>query len=208
VAEMLDIYDENMTWLGAKERAAVHRDGDWHRVFQCWVIYRDDAGRDFVVMQRRSPIKETFPNKLDVSAAGHYAAGETAREGLRELSEELGIAPRFDDLIPLGVRVSVARCGGLIDREFADVFFLVDGRPLSAYSYRCDEVAGLAALETTGALALLEHGTPLVAQAVGHGAAAQITVTRDDLIPTVDNYLYKIVLLAQRCLDGERRLAI
>lgn len=207
MGELLDTYDEKMTWLGAKERAAVHRDGDWHRVFQCWIIYRDHAGRDFVVMQRRGLTKETFPNKLDVSAAGHYAAGETVRDGLRELREELGIAPRFDDLIPLGVRVSVARCGSLIDREFADVFFLVDDRPLSAYNYRRGEVAGLVALEAAGALALLERGTPLTAEAVGHGVP-QVTVTQDDLIPTVDNYLYKVVLLARRCLDGDRRLAI
>lgn len=207
MGEFLDVYDENMRWLGVKERAAVHRDGDWHRVFQCWIIYRDAVGRVKIVMQRRGPTKETFPNKLDVSAAGHYAAGETVRDGLRELSEELGITPCFDDLIPLGVRVSVARCGGIIDREFADVFFLVDDRPLSAYDYRRDEIAGLAALDTDDALALFEQGTPATAEAVGHGAP-QITVTRDDLIPTVDNYLYKIVLLAQRCLNGERRLAI
>lgn len=207
MAELLDIYDENMTWLGTKERSAVHRDGDWHRVFQCWVIYRDSAGRDFVVLQRRGPHKDSFPNRLDVSAAGHYAAGEVTRDGLREVREELGIEARFDDLIPLGTRVSVARCGSLIDREFADVFFLIDGRPLSSYAYQRDEVAGLVALDVDAGLALIEGGRAVTAAAVGYGATV-VTLAPADFIPTVDSYLHKILLLARRCLNGETRLLI
>lgn len=207
MAEMLDIYDENMTWLGIKERSAVHRDGDWHRVFQCWVIYRDDAGRDFVVMQRRGPDKDFFPNRLDVSAAGHYAAGETRRDGVREVREELGVDVHYDDLIPLGLRVAVARQNGLVDREFADVFFLVDGRPLSGYAYQRDEVAGLVALDVDAGLTLIEGGGAVTATAVGHSAAV-ITLTSADFIPTIDSYLHKILLLARRCLSGEARLLI
>ncbi len=207
MAELLDIYDENLAWLGVRERAAAHRDGDWHRVFQCWVIYRDGAGRDFVVLQRRGPHKDFFPNRLDASAAGHYAAGETVRDGLRELREELGLDVAYDDLIPLGMRVAVARSGALVDREFADVFLLVDGRPLAAYSYQRDEVAGLVALDVDAGLALIERGGAATAAAVGQGAPA-VTLTADDFVPTRDRYLYKILLLARRCLDGERRLAI
>lgn len=207
MAELLDIYDENLTWLGVKDRAAVHRDGDWHRVFQCWVIYRDGAGRDFVLLQRRGPGKDFFPNRLDVSAAGHYTAGETVRDGLREVREELGLDVAYDDLIPLGLRVAVARSGGLIDREFADVFLLVDSRPLAAYRYQRDEVAGLVALDVDAGLALIERGGAVTAAAVGQGAP-QVTLTADDFVPTRDRCFYKILLLARRCLDGDRRLAI
>ena len=51
--EMLDIYDEEGRHIGVKERGSVHRDGDWHRVFHCWVVQRDACGRDLVLFQRR-----------------------------------------------------------------------------------------------------------------------------------------------------------
>ncbi|MBZ0275880.1 MAG: NUDIX domain-containing protein, partial [Anaerolineae bacterium] len=96
MTEILDIYDEQLNKIGTKERGAIHRDGDWHKVFHCWVAYRDESGRDFVVLQRRGPDTEVFPNLLDISAAGHYQAGETVRDGVREVREELGITVQFD----------------------------------------------------------------------------------------------------------------
>ena len=54
MTELLDIYDENGNHLGIKERRAVHLDGDWHRVFHCWVVYRDQDGVGHVVAQKRS----------------------------------------------------------------------------------------------------------------------------------------------------------
>ena len=42
-------------------------------------------------MQRRSPFKDTHPNQLDVSCAGHVNAGDDVLEStMRELEEELG----------------------------------------------------------------------------------------------------------------------
>ncbi|MBI5670267.1 MAG: NUDIX domain-containing protein [Chloroflexi bacterium] len=206
--ENLDIYDENLTWLGTKERGAVHRDGDWHRVFQCWVIFRDAQGRDWIVMQRRGAEKDFFPNLLDVSAAGHYAAGETMRDGVREIEEELGIRVTFDDLIPVGRRVGIARQGALIDHEIADVFLYVCDKPLREYDYQREEVAGLVAFDVDEGLALFarERDT-LEAQAVGLGQDA-VTLTRADFVPTKDAYVYKILVLAKRCLNGEKHLVV
>src|SRR5690606_26203377 len=143
---MLDIYDENMTHLGTKSRDDVHRDGDWHKVFHCWVIYRDEAGQDWVILQKRAPDKDTFPNYLDISAAGHYSVGETIQEAMRELEEELGLFSKFEDLIPLGVRIGIAKYGSLIDRQFADVFLYECNQPLQDYKYQQDEISGLIAL--------------------------------------------------------------
>ena len=60
MGELLDIYDENLKHIGVKERELVHRDGDWHRVFHCWIIYRDSVGTDYIVVQRRAPEKSSF----------------------------------------------------------------------------------------------------------------------------------------------------
>lgn len=208
MGEILDIYDENVNWLGTKAREAVHRDGDWHRVFQCWVIYRDMEGCDHIVVQRRGAQKDFFPNLLDVSAAGHYAAGETMQDGVREIREELGLDAAFDDLIPLGRRVSVNRLGDLLDYEFADVFFYRCDRPLHEYRYQREEVDGLAVFDIDDGLAMYAGECESIqAQAVGFGQDV-MTITRADFVPTNDAYLYKILVLAKRCLNGEKHLVI
>ena len=61
MAELFDIYDENLQKIGTKPRHEVHRDGDWHRVFHCWVIYRDTDGKDWVVLQKRGPNSRYLP---------------------------------------------------------------------------------------------------------------------------------------------------
>lgn len=208
MTEILDIYDENLTWLGTKDRGDVHRDGDWHQVFHCWVIYRDGAGCDFVTMQRRSPEVVTFPNLLYVSAAGHYAAGETMRDGVREMREELGIEVTFEDLIPVGRRVGVARHGSIIDHEIADVFFYICDKPLSEYHYQPEEVSGLVALNVDDGLALFSgERDSIQAEAVGYGQA-MVALSRADFVPTPDDYVYKVLVLAKRCLNGEKHLVV
>ncbi|HLV37581.1 MAG TPA: NUDIX domain-containing protein [Spirillospora sp.] len=205
---MLDIYDENMTHLGVKERGAVHRDGDWHRVFHCWVIYRDAAGQDFMVLQKRGPDKDIFPNRLDVTVGGHYEAGESMAEGVREIEEELGITARFDDLIPVGVRVTVARYEGLIDREFADNFLLVRDTAIGDYPYQQDEVSGLVALNIDETLALFAGERETIhAEAVGLGTSP-VEISLEHFIPLVDRPFYKALVLAKRCLNGEKHLVI
>ena len=112
MTEMLDIYDELNRYLGVKERASVHRDGDWHRVFHCWVVWRDAQGSDWLLLQRRGAHKPTFPLHLAVTVGGHYQAGESVEDGLREVREELGVYLPFAALIPCGRRNLVARWQG------------------------------------------------------------------------------------------------
>ena len=81
--EILDVFDEGGRHLGTKRRADVHRDGDWHLAFHLWVVA--PAG---VLLQRRARGKSSWPGFLDASAAGHLLAGETIRDGLREVDEE------------------------------------------------------------------------------------------------------------------------
>lgn len=74
----------------SKNRGEVHRDGDWHRSVHIWLV---DVDQSLLGLQKRSPNKDTFPGRWDISAAGHVEAGVTdSREtALRELAEELGI---------------------------------------------------------------------------------------------------------------------
>jgi len=71
-----------------KPKSEVHRDGDWHGAAHVWI--RNAQGQ--ILIQRRSPKKESWPNLWDVSVAGHISAGEGPVEAaLREAQEELGV---------------------------------------------------------------------------------------------------------------------
>lgn len=67
-------------------------DGDWLSVFAIWLYKQTDDGT-YILFQERSGNATVSPGRLDISAAGHYNAGETGLDGLRELREELGIVP-------------------------------------------------------------------------------------------------------------------
>ncbi|HEV7494205.1 NUDIX hydrolase [Baekduia sp.] len=127
--EILDVFDEHGRQVGTKRRGDVHRDGDWHLAFHLWVVA--PAG---VLLQRRARDKASWPGFLDASAAGHLLAGESIRDGLREVDEELGAAYVFDDLAHLGVhRVADTERSGTVNRELQHVFAVRDDRPLAAW---------------------------------------------------------------------------
>lgn len=208
MSELLDIYDEHQVHIGVKERAAVHRDGDWHKVFHCWVVYRGADGVDYVVMQKRGPDKDTFPNLLDITAAGHYQAGEDIGDGIREVQEELGISVSFDDLVPLGQHIGVTNYIKLIDRQFCDVFLLVHLQDIREYHYQKEELDGLVVFSITDGLKLFngEVGSILV-KATGFGVD-ELNVSEEDFVPRTDDYIQRVFLLAIRYLSGERNLAL
>jgi isopentenyldiphosphate isomerase len=208
MTEYLDYYDDSFTHLGVKDRPSVHRDGDWHRVFHCWITYRDADGVDWLVAQKRSAQKATFPNRIDVTAAGHYLAGESIPDGLREVREELGIVVPFESLIPLGVHIDMARYGDQIDRELSDVFLLIHAQSLHEYQVQVEEVAGLVAFRVEDGIAFFE-GQQQVLQASAAGWDEEIFMLHlEDFVPRIDAYWLKVCLLARRALNGERKLYI
>lgn len=207
MSELFDIYDEALNHIGVKPRAAAHRDGDWHQVFHCWVVGREANGAPFLVLQKR-PAYLDYPNKIDISAAGHLAAGESPPAGVREIEEELGLSVAYEDLIPLGRRVGIYKFGDFLDRQICHVFLYECNQPLEVYDYKRDEVAGLIKLPIADAMRLhAGEVASVIAPAVGLGSP-QITVTLDDFIPSIDNYVMKILILAQRFFAGEKELWI
>src|SRR5215212_11005279 len=127
-----------------KSRAEVHRDGDWHRAIHVWVAGVDDRGGPFLTFQRRSPQKDTWPARYDATVGGHYRAGETLAETLREVEEEISIVPDLRELRRLGVRVCANEAQpGIVDREIQDVFLLRDDRALKEFRPNPAELAAL-----------------------------------------------------------------
>jgi isopentenyldiphosphate isomerase len=195
-----------------KSRAEVHRDGDWHRAIHVWVTGVDDHGVPFLTLQRRSPHKDTWPGRFDATVGGHYRAGETLAETLREVEEEIGVIPDPKELRPLGVRVCANEAQpGIVDREIQDVFLLRDDRPLATFRPNPAELAALIRFPLETLLPFLAGEiTEIGGESVTPAAtrAEPITARIDDFIPTVDRYFLRIAVAAQQVLRGERYVAV
>ena len=101
--EYLDIVDEIGRPTGEiVPRDSAHKDGIRHRTAHVWVVRKTDAGYE-ILLQKRRMEKESFPGLYDTSSAGHIPAGEKPLpSALRELSEELGIEAKSDQLVFAG----------------------------------------------------------------------------------------------------------
>ncbi len=131
--ELLEVFDAGGQPTGvARSRADIHRQGDWHQAFHCWIV-RDGPRGEELVLQRRSPAKDTFPGYWDAAAAGHWRFGETPAEAAREIEEELGLVVPFAALRWVGREaIDRAHPNGLIDREHHQVYVLRWPAPLTS----------------------------------------------------------------------------
>ncbi len=152
MSEIFDYYDEQMNYIGTTSREEVHRLGLWHQTFHCWVMHKRED-RIYVWFQLRQSDKDTYPGFFDITAAGHLSAGETIREGARELEEELGIRASFSDLFKLGEYrdqlEGQVRGASFIDRELSHVFGYVCGTLWPRLNFRQKKWPGYSRLTWT-----------------------------------------------------------
>jgi 16S rRNA (adenine1518-N6/adenine1519-N6)-dimethyltransferase len=86
--EEFDVVDSHDQVIGRASRAEVHGRGLMHRAVH--VLLFNKKGE--ILLQRRSPWKDTHPGLWDSSAAGHLDVGEDyGSAALREMREELGV---------------------------------------------------------------------------------------------------------------------
>lgn len=97
--ELLDITDMHGRPTGlSRARSLVHLYGTPHRTAHVWIARKGIDGFE-LLLQRRSPGKDSWPNCYDISSAGHIPAGEEPlASAIRELYEELGIRACENDL--------------------------------------------------------------------------------------------------------------
>jgi len=192
--ERFDLCDEWGQPLGqTKPRSAVHRDGDWHRSFHCWLL-GSFAPEPSILLQQRALDKDTWPGHWDVSVAGHYAAGEGLEGGLRELREEIGLHASVADLLLAGWRrEDDHHPNGLIDREVQDVYFL--RRAVDILVLRVSRELMALALVPLHQFVGLSDGSLAVVTAVGSRVdergyvhPTSIEVAAEALIPRGDYY--------------------
>jgi isopentenyldiphosphate isomerase len=190
-SELLEVFDARGRPTGrAHTRAAIHLDGDWHQAFHCWILRAGRGGRE-IVLQRRSPRKDTFASRWDAAAAGHWRFGESAEEAAREINEELGLDVPFSALRWVG-RERLARHfpNGLIDREYHQVYAFAYDAPLATYRPDPNEVSALAAVPAHELIELvlgrrerLEATEAVRVEPSGALVPEPIELRRADLVP-------------------------
>ena len=183
-------------------KSEAHRRGLWHRCFHCWV-FGAGAGGPYLLVQRRSATKDTWPGYLDVTAAGHLAAGEEPLDGLREVEEELGLRVDPGRLTPLGTRLAEQRIPGGLDRELHDVFLLGDDTPPGDLRLQREEVEAVLRVGLDDAESLGTAGSA-PAREYRDGGVSETRVRVSDFVPNTDDYLRRVAVAARAALDGGR----
>ncbi len=114
--ELLTQVDENNSVIGSISRGKAHNIvGVFYRTI--YVLVFNDQGE--VLIQKRSPSKDLYPNRWDLSVGGHVNFGKNYLEtAIREVKEELGFKVDKTNLIFKGeVLVKLSKAG-----EFFSVF--------------------------------------------------------------------------------------
>lgn len=138
--EYLDVLDEQGNKTGkTKLRTLVHRDGDWHRAVNIFIINPHQE----ILLQRRSLTKDSYPGKLDISCGGHLSAGDDVQMAVvRELAEELGLKVAPDELIHIATfRSSTRPAPDFINNSFNEMFILYSDVKISDLRLQPEEVS-------------------------------------------------------------------
>lgn len=190
-----------------KPRDEAWRNGDWIGTFNLWII--QTVPEPAIVYQIRSAKSSWAPNKLDVSAGGHYHAGETINDGLREVKEELGRHYDKNELTYIGRKLHVSPdTKGNMRQNVVDISFIIDNSPLQTYTLEKNEVYAICVCPIEELLNVHENSeTSFIAKGLNNnGQAVEVKVTKASFPYNWDNYHYKIALLARRFIDGESNL--
>ncbi len=198
-----------------KRRADVHRDGDWHRAFHLWVVSGTSVGEGRVLFQRRSPGKDTWPNHLDVAVGGHYRAGETVSDVIREIDEEIGIQPDLSELVFAGRRRAISQRPEWYDRELQDLYVLAIRGEFPQFKPNGVEIAGLAQVSISELIRLFGAEISTVPASMASvvadrrlGAWRGMRISASDFVPVGDNYWVRGALACQALLAGASAVSI
>lgn len=138
--EYFDILDDNGNKTGKiKLRSEVHRDGDWHKAVHIWILNQSGD----ILLQRRSATKDSNPNMLDISCAGHLSAGDNSIGGaIRELKEELNLDINPEELKYIKtLKRSSKYTASFINNEFDDIYILRTNKSIQDMKYQREEIS-------------------------------------------------------------------
>ena len=200
VDERVDILDAGGRPTGRIAwKSEAHRDGLWHRCFHLWIC---DPEGPYLLVQRRAHEKDTWPGYLDVAVAGHLAVGETAKEGVREAEEELGLRVDPERLVSLGTRRIEQDIPAGCDREFHEVFLLLDAVPLRRLRLQAEEVDAVIRFPLAEA-ERLDAGEEVAAEEWREGRLSNTSISLADFVPKGEGAISLVASAAREAIGGE-----
>lgn len=214
MTEIIDIFDANMVPTGTMERNAAQLAGEWYRTFHFWLVSPLYGGS--IIWQMRSKHKSHHGAQLGMTAGGHFQAGESLQDGLREVVEEIGVDFKYSDIEFLGWNTHVRNEGQKILRRFEAVHMARwDGDIESLHPTDPIEVGGLVWVPITDCFKIF-MGQPhsVICDAFLHDETknAYVRCTQKvDLSTFVvdrERYLLTVSIMAERLLEGRRPLSI
>lgn len=204
--EHFDLYDSwGKPLKTSKPRGDVHRDGDWHRSLHLW-LWGVESSKPFILFQRRSMTKDTWPGVLDVAVGGHFRSGETLAETLREAEEELGLDVGVDDIVRIGRRFFVWRTENYTDSEIAEAFAVRCDQPLTEFRLHPEEVDGLARISAAEGLKLFDGQVSTITgveyiRETGNVRTVELAVA--DFVEASDGYAVQTLSAIQQLAAGQ-----
>lgn len=116
-----------------------HKTGKWHRAVHIWIISED---KKKILLQKRCPDKNLFPNMWDISVGGHVSSGEeTLISAKRELSEELGLNPRDYKFEYVNVIKEKFVDRDIVSNEFVTIYKIISDVDIDAIVLQKEEVS-------------------------------------------------------------------
>lgn len=198
--ERVDILDASGVPTGRVAwKSEAHREGLWHRCFHLWIC---DPSGPYLLVQRRARHKDTWPCYLDVPVAGHLAAGERVMDGIREVEEELGLRVDPSRLLPLGTRRIEQDIPAGCDREFHEVFLLLDSTPPQRMSLQREEVDAVLRFSLSDA-GRLDGGAYVPAEEWTDGTRAPVDISLADFVPKGEGTIPLVAAAAREAIAGE-----
>lgn len=125
--ELWQLYDEQGQVISGKgaTKDNVFNNGLLHGASHVWIWRVKDSQRE-VLLQQRAADKRTWPNRFDISAAGHIDLGEKPLDAaIRETVEEIGLNVVGDELKLFCVNRTYLKAeNGAIENEFQWLYSL------------------------------------------------------------------------------------
>ena len=141
-------------------KSEAHKKGLYHQTIHVW-FYTDDKK---ILLQKRASVKKVFPNRWDVSVAGHIGSGEKIElAAIRETNEEIGIDIKTSDLSNIGFQKDeIVHPNGILDNEFKHIFICKLTKNLSELTMQIGEVDDLQLFDISILKDTTKHGSFMV----------------------------------------------
>lgn len=189
------------------DRRLAWKDGLWYGTFNLWVYQTKPFPA--IVYQQRSPNIGWAPSKLDVCVAGHIENGRSLEEEFYlECKEEMKKEWDFAQTTFIGRKLSVGK--GAFDNSVRNsvinILAIEDNSPISTYFLQKKEVYGICVCPIDKLLKVHEdkNFSFEVDGLRNDNEPLKITVSQDIFPENWDPYHYKMAVLLDRIIRGEK----